>query len=545
MAPTSGTGSERGGTPRRSALADLPVAAKVLAAVLVAAAAAVVVAVVGVVNLGSVSAAGESIYRDNLQPAVDLAAVDGLNGDLYAAALRVALAPGPASAAVVQEQMKTVEGQRAAAWNRYTATAPSADEQRARQAYITADAAFLHVVHDVFVPVALGGDTVKVSKISEADLAGSFDTMSKALSAVETIQTQQAQQAADHARATYLASRWTVLGVLLAGLALAVLLGMAVARAISRPLATCVQVLDAIGAGDLTRRVGHRSRDEIGRLAEALDRTGETMAQLVGSIGAVAAHVASSSSGLTRVSDDLTSSAQDASARAGAVSAAAEQVSGSVQSVAGASEEMTATIGDIAANSASAARVAAEASELAAGTTAAVGALGAASIEVGDVIQLIRSIADQTNLLALNATIEAARAGELGKGFAVVADEVKQLAQQTARATEEVANKINGIQSGAEGAISAIAAVTEVIAKVHDYAVAIAGAVEEQTVTTAEVNRTVSEAASGTQQIAENIVTVAEASRHATEGAVAARSTAGELAGLSGELEALVSRYRR
>ncbi|PRY33331.1 methyl-accepting chemotaxis protein (MCP) signaling protein [Pseudosporangium ferrugineum] len=173
-----------------------------------------------------------------------------------------------------------------------------------------------------------------------------------------------------------------------------------------------------------------------------------------------------------------------------------------------------------------------------------VAALGESSAEIQTVVKLITDIAHQTNLLALNATIEAARAGERGRGFAVVADEVKQLAQQTAEATEEIAGKVEAIRLGSGAAAEAIGKISGVVAEINGTQVTIASAIEEQTATTHEMSRNVGETAIGAGEIASTIVGVAETAGHASEGARTTQATARSLAAASGELDRLVSTFR-
>jgi methyl-accepting chemotaxis protein len=205
---------------------------------------------------------------------------------------------------------------------------------------------------------------------------------------------------------------------------------------------------------------------------------------------------------------------------------------------------MHSSIREIAKNSAEAARIARHAVSSANATNQTVSQLGASSLEIGNVVKVITSIAQQTNLLALNATIEAARAGEAGKGFAVVANEVKELAKQTANATEEISQKIEAIQTDTKGAVRAIADVTGIINQINDISNSIASAVEEQTVTTNEINRSMSEAARGVSDITLNVTGVAAAAQNTTSGATEAQRAAQELSKTAANLQTILAYYQ-
>jgi len=269
-------------------------------------------------------------------------------------------------------------------------------------------------------------------------------------------------------------------------------------------------------------------------------RMREHMAGVLKGVTASAASLSAAAGQLTAVSQEMSANAEETAAQANAVASASEQVSTNVQTVAAGTEEMSASIREIARNAADAAKVAREAVNLAATTNATVTKLGDSSTEVGNVIKVITSIAQQTKLLALNATIEAARAGEAGKGFAVVANEVKELAKETAKATEDISQRIEAIQADSRGAVAAIGQISTTINQINDIQNTIASAVEEQTATTNEMSRNVAEGAKGSNEISRNIAGVATAAQDTTAGAAKALESARALTQMAAELERLV-----
>ncbi|MES2521517.1 MAG: PAS domain-containing methyl-accepting chemotaxis protein [Gemmatimonadota bacterium] len=256
-----------------------------------------------------------------------------------------------------------------------------------------------------------------------------------------------------------------------------------------------------------------------------------------------ATSLASAAEELTSVSESMSSNAEETSAQAGVVSAASEQVSRNVATVATGTEEMASSIREIATNAAEASRVATDAVRVAESTNSTVAKLGESSAEIGKVIKVITSIAQQTNLLALNATIEAARAGEAGKGFAVVANEVKELAKETAKATEDISQKIEAIQADTNGAVTAIREIGGIINRIADIQTTIASAVEEQTATTNEMGRNVGEASKGSSEIAQNIIGVAQAAVDTSHGATDSLRAAAELTRMASDLQSMLQQF--
>lgn len=284
--------------------------------------------------------------------------------------------------------------------------------------------------------------------------------------------------------------------------------------------------------------------DALAGVGMAANKTADTLQTSMRSISRNAEALSTSSQQLAATSQEMSSNAEETAVQAGTVANATQEVTSNLNSVATGAEQMNSTVQSIAGNAGDAAKVAGEAVKAANAANATVAKLGVSSAEIGQVIKVITSIAQQTNLLALNATIEAARAGEAGKGFAVVAHEVKELAKQTAKATEDISQKITAIQEDTKRAVESIASISTIIDQINDISGTIATAVEEQSATTNEMSRNVQEAAKSSAEISQNIQGVAAAAEGTTRGAQDTLKAAQQLTEMAVQLRNLVNQFK-
>jgi len=374
--------------------------------------------------------------------------------------------------------------------------------------------------------------------------------MNKALVWIQETKAKLGQEMSDGN--TALANRMTLILIVIisAGMLLAVILGLFIATSIATPLGKGVDFAKAVAGGDLTQRIDVKREDEVGILAGALNLASGNLRTMFKQVHDGVQTLSTASTELSAISRQMSAGAESTSTRANGVAAAAEQTSTNMggvsaameqttvnlSTVATASEEMTSTIGEIAGNAERARKVTAEAVDSTKRVSATMDTLGLAAKEIGKVTETISAISSQTNLLALNATIEAARAGAAGKGFAVVANEIKELARQTATATEDIKGRIEGIQTSAAAAVGDIGSVAEVIRQVNEIVTGIAAAIEEQSAVTKDIASNVAQASRGVENANSNVAEASKAVNSMAQDVSEVNQSAGEISSSSAQI---------
>ena len=523
---------------------DLGVRPKILAAVGLTAGVAVAVGVMGLHSLSDSAASADHLYSDNV---VGVTAVGEMRADLNDIRLDARNAVLGVTRDEKQDAVDKMAGHYEAfqaSADAYEASGMTAGQQDALEKLRTAVGDYVAFQNDTLVPLALVDDDKTWWTKNLEQGRPLTDEAAAQIESLTTTEGDNASAAAAAVHDSYSSNRMVAIILLVVGISLSLLLGWVVATAMARRVTKVKGVVEALAEGDLTQRADLDSHDEVGLMGEALDKATARLRELLGTVIGSADAVAAASEELSASSQQIAAGAEETSVQAGVVSGAADEVSRNVQTVAAGSEQMGASIREIAHSANEAARVASQAVSMVDSTNETVAKLGTSSQEIGNVVKVITSIAEQTNLLALNATIEAARAGEAGKGFAVVAKEVKELAQETARATEDIARRVEAIQADTGGAVDAIGEIAAIITSINDYQLTIASAVEEQTATTNEMSRNVAEASTGSGEIATNISGVAAAADTTTQAVNQTRTAVDELSRMAADLRVAVSHFK-
>ncbi len=408
-------------------------------------------------------------------------------------------------------------------WKKFKALPVTAEEMSIIETYDKAHAEWMRVSRKVVEGRVM--DTRQGRRLSLDLTLGEamrkFETMRDNIDQLTELNLDIAAAENKAAKVTYNQAMLSLASIIALGVGAGILLAIFISRSITRPVNAAVAGLKDIahGEGDLTKRLDIASEDEVGELARWFNTFIEKLQGIIKEMAGSVGTLSSSSTELSAISEQMTQSITNVSEKSQTVSSAAEEMNANMNNVAASmeqtstnttlvassAEEMSATIGEIAQSAENARTVSDDAANKASSASGNMDKLGAAADAIGKVIETITEISEQVNLLALNATIEAARAGEAGKGFAVVANEIKELARQTAAATQDIKEKIEAIQATTSVTVSQITEITEVIKNVNDVVSGIATAVEEQSSATREIVSNVTQASRGIQEVNENV----------------------------------------
>jgi methyl-accepting chemotaxis protein len=536
---------------------------------------ALVVGGEGLLAINKIGAVNNSVVdiATNWMPSLDAARqVETLAERRRVYLARHILKTGDAEMAEDEKALAGADDAFAAARKRYETLIASEEERKAYGQFSQVYESYHRLVAEV-LKLSRNKQKAEAANLFVGEMSKRFTEVRKLLGRLVEIQEEGAKEATGAAASNYASARTMTIATLAIGLLIAMGAMAFSFLGIARPIGRITESMGVLASGDTKSDIPFAARkDEIGSMAAAVQvfkdsmiRTRELEAEqketeqrvaaqrkadmhrladdFQAAVGQIVETVSSASTELEAAAATLTKTAEVTQELSGTVAAASEQASANVQSVASATEEMTSSVNEISRQVQESAKISGEAVKQARDTDARINALSQAAGRIGDVVKLITAIAEQTNLLALNATIEAARAGEAGRGFAVVASEVKQLASQTAKATDEISTQIAGMQTATQESVAAIKEIGGTIARISEIASTIAAAVEEQGAATQEIARNVGEAAKGTAQVASNITDVNRGAGETGSASSQVLSSAQSLSSESNHLKAEVDKF--